>query len=617
MTVYTVSQAYLDGMDAAFRLPVLLEGEILNIDAETQAAVSLSASGMLGGCTLADVSEVSAAPFQDTATLEPDRMTASGAYSLQAKSGYISAGLSAAAPDGRGEYPISGAAVTLEFGEDWHYYTGKGELTLLVPGAARIQIDVVYDHNYPPKTFSQTYAAEGDALVIDDLPTSEWYSNVTVTVLALRRPQWRARVRRAYFGRVETLDGGEILSLQYTDTSDGAMLQLPQRSAVLSVCNADGRLDQLAEYDNPTYRKWFTQAVLRIGETLGNGAVEWVPLGRFFMESYTVQKSRVDFVFQSAIGLLNDFTFYWERTGTLASRIQNLLYLDTDIESNGQKPQTDAERFGIRLRTGQAVNLTYAPGACTPLVTSAAYLQLAANASGNLMRPLRTGEDIELFPLSQDGDPLRAVRLDRCFDGVQWTAEEKPGALLVTLTEREADAREEIWAENAVLNSMDMALYSSANLLKADGLSFTYTEGDMPYVADQFTHAAYVSGGYKADVTTGVTIKAQVYGSRSADDDRRLYDSGAASVVTLSNPFLPAAGGGTPLDSTAYAGRMYTELKNHLTGSLSHRGYPELDAGDIVALVDEDRTVRARVLENTLTLSNGVMRGTTKVRRLS
>lgn len=108
-------------------------------------------------------------------------------------------------------------------------------------------------------------------------------------------------------------------------------------------------------------------------------------------------------------------------------------------------------------------------------------------------------------------------------------------------------------------------------------------------MADQFTHAAYVSGGYKADVTTGVTIKAQVYGSRSADDDRRLYDSGAASVVTLSNPFLPAAGGGTPLDSTAYAGRMYTELKNHLTGSLSHRGYPELDAGDIVALVDEDR----------------------------
>lgn len=145
------------------------------------------------------------------------------------------------------------------------------------------------------------------------------------------------------------------------------------------------------------------------------------------MESYTVQKSRVDFVFQSAIGLLNDFTFYWERTGTLASRIQNLLYLDTDIESNGQKPQTDAERFGIRLRTGQAVNLTYAPGACTPLVTSAAYLQLAANASGNLMRPLRTGEDIELFPLSQDGDPLRAVRLDRCFDGVQWDGGGKAG----------------------------------------------------------------------------------------------------------------------------------------------------------------------------------------------
>lgn len=101
----------------------------------------------------------------------------------------------------------------------------------------------------------------------------------------------------------------------------------------------------------------------------------------------------------------------------------------------------------------------------------------------------------------------------------------------------------------------------------------------MPYVADQFTHAAYVSGGYKADVTTGVTIKAQVYGSRSADDDRRLYDSGAASVVTLSNPFLPAAGGGTPLDSTAYAGRMYTGAEKPFDGKPVPSGIPGTGRG--------------------------------------
>lgn len=251
MTVYTVSQAYLDGMDAAFRLPVLLEGEILNIDAETQAAVSLSASGMLGGLyprrrfrgfggPLPGHRHAGAGSHDRIRRVQP-----TGQKRLYQRRAFRSGS------GRRGEYPISGAAVTLEFGEDWHYYTGKGELTLLVPGAARIQIDVVYDHNYPPKTFSQTYAAEGDALVIDDLPTSEWYSNVTVTVLAPAPSAMAARVRRAYFGRVETLDGGEILSLQYTDTSDGAMLQLPQRSAVLSVCNADGRLDQLAEIRQP------------------------------------------------------------------------------------------------------------------------------------------------------------------------------------------------------------------------------------------------------------------------------------------------------------------------------------------------------------------------------
>lgn len=123
-------------------------------------------------------------------------------------------------------------------------------------------------------------------------------------------------------------------------------------------------------------------------------------------------------------------------------------------------------------------------------------------------------------------------------------------------------------------------------------------------------------GGYKADVTTGVTIKAQVYGSRSADDDRRLYDSGAASVVTLSNPFCPRREG----DAAGFHRLRRTDVyraEKPFDGSLSHRGYPELDAGDIVALVDEGSNRAARVLENTLTLSNGVMRGTTKVRRLS
>ena len=81
MTVYAVSQEYLDEMNEPFILPAFAEAELLNLDAAAQAQVSISTyTGALTGCQTGNIVKVSAEHVDNFATLEPDRMTADGSY---------------------------------------------------------------------------------------------------------------------------------------------------------------------------------------------------------------------------------------------------------------------------------------------------------------------------------------------------------------------------------------------------------------------------------------------------------------------------------------------------------------------------------------------------------
>ena len=66
-----------------------------------------------------------------------------------------------------------------------------------------------------------------------------------------------------------------------------------------------------------------------------------------------------------------------------------------------------------------------------------------------------------------------------------------------------------------------------------------------------------------------------------------------------------------------YAQYYFNELSHNLLCTLSHRGFPELDAGDIITVETETRpSVKARILENHFSVSGGAMSGSTKVRLL-
>ena len=68
----------------------------------------------------------------------------------------------------------------------------------------------------------------------------------------------------------------------------------------------------------------------------------------------------------------------------------------------------------------------------------------------------------------------------------------------------------------------------------------------------------------------------------------------------------------------SYMLRMRDYLKYAVMYTIQHRGFPELDEGDVIAVTtDKDTPVKAVVEENAWTLRAGSFTGTTKARRLS
>lgn len=95
---------------------------------------------------------------------------------------------------------------------------------------------------------------------------------------------------------------------------------------------------------------------------------------------------------------------------------------------------------------------------------------------------------------------------------------------------------------------------------------------------------------------------------------------GEGTEKTLSNPLLSNSSESSSSVVTVqnYLQRMYNET-NITSPPPSHRGYPELDAGELVMVQTkpEGEYVECRVLENRWTLNGGALSGSTKVRRLT
>lgn len=609
--MYEVSERYKTAQAAQIRGSCYAELDLCRLDGKAQARLL---PGFLGacvaGCVPARVTDMTAFP-RPVASFEPDWLRVDGSQTFAEDPAapppyYISEALSADTAQ-NGGYPITGQSLDAQLpGGFPRGLSLTWQFDGAFPAAASWSFDGVRD--------GSRSSASGFSKLVVALPEDRTVTTVSVQITALNRPTYRLRVARLYAGTVDNCTGRDLLSLKISDINDGIGLELPERKLTVSLRNTAG-LTTESEYLSPTYRAADTQAILRVGMDV-DGSTEWVPMGRFFLSEYQVDENSIDLTFWDALGLLSQYTHHWAGPVdgglplTLADHIDQVLYpVGYDLTSDNIPLPSPGRDYALKLRnTGRG--MAAKPTAPCARVSCADALRLYASVSGNLVRGCRADYDLSMQSYGRSSNRV--------------------------ITRYELYTRP-VWRSDEAIRSIDIEQRSpefpevQVNLLE----SGTYTVGQAYTVyCDQEignlycrTDSDWVLLSTKADIIGGTLYAKQFTPTATFTGDIGVYyrpystpkvtytPSGVAQgeAKTLSNPVIGwTAGGSRALE---YGELIYQELRRPMITELSHRGFPELDAGDIVQLqIEPGQTAQVRVLENTVEIKAGAMSGKTRVR---
>ena len=624
--MYPVTQAYRDGMAGQIRGAVTAEGELLNVDAYVQGGMTVTSANALPGCSVAEISDPTADKLQEVATFEQDYLRTDGSQVFMdgyAPDYYIYSSLSAATPNADGDYPIT-AGISVAISADWSF--GAQPVTIVFDeAAAHVSVELSYMEDSTEAGIIISYPVEDGTVVIPPPPAAGSYTQLTVTVTSLRKPNRRARIKKIYAGTRRLLTGNEIVSLKYSDENDGVGLELPSKTVALSIDNVGHQYTMETEYESPSFHKGHTQFIFRVGcDVYGTGgAWEWVPFPKMYLSSYQVNDETVDFTFTDAIGLLSEYPHLWSKLwnqaagSRLTNRVNEVFHIADEIHDIGtdRDVQTEPERRRITLNTAHARNmLCIQSNPCPPVSVSQA-LQLYSNFSGNIFRSKRTGDDLEFVYI--DTPCGMHIAGDEMFAFPAWGAEEK-----ITEIETEyfiigKDTKTEEAGTNLPIPSTgDNGFFTEAPIKAFEAIPDPYSEEQDIDVTASFAYAIYLRG--HKDMAWGVDLSFTLYNMLSQKSTSILsYQEGR--TLKLSNPLLDNVWlSDIEHNSFSYAEMMYDELKHNMSADLSHRGFPELDAGDVITFESEtQKSVTGRVIKNEFEIKAGSMSGSTKVRRLS
>ena len=626
--MYPVTQAYRDSMAKDIRGGVTVEADLLNIDAFVQAGMYVYGDLPMPGCDPGGVAAAAPENVKDIATFELNYLRTDGSQvfpEAYTSNYYISEFLSSETPNSAGTYPIS-AGFTVEFSEPWSF--GAQPVTILMDDAAgRITVTMHYYASLTSSTLShvtrQIDAVDGVA-IFDPLPGISRYAGADVTINTLCKPLRRARVRKVYAGTRQLLTADQIVSLKYSDENDCIGMELPTKTISLSIDNLDRKYDQETEYDNPTFHPLHTQLYARVGYDVHDvGSWEWVRMPGMYLSAYQVDDQAVQFDFEDAIGRLNedDSIHYYDRPYTtgdypnVEQRIKNVvwLYIHDELvvnlidEVRGRKVETTPERLGIRIDTAAARNMSMTVRNPCPPVKAAQALQLCANLSGNIVRSRRTGDELEVC--APTAAPLCHISADEMYEYPKFERD-----YVVTGTDVEAydlrarDGRERVVVdEDALPNAVTSVDCDYPIQVTVMGHSGQYYDYLPPYFAYRDYRAQGTTGGMDAwldGFQVYEVVKEHITGSY-------ISDTAEGRTLKLSNPLCNKA------IAASYASTVLDERQYNVSADLSHRGFPELDAGDVITFESETKaSVKGRIIRNEFEISSAGMKGSTKVRRL-
>ena len=607
--MYEITDACKEAITQQFREPVRAEMTVYNIDMAVQGALSLQSSDSFRGTTPEMVLSVRANEPRKMATLELDYMRADGQYGFDPPACYMSTNISAAEADNDGLYPISVTGMRFAGGGGSGVippWTDQSKpLTIITDGSiARIVVafersdSTVGPGGAQPEPIVRVCDVDGDRAVITDMPAdTAAFASLSIYATHLRYPRRRARIHQILLGDVEVYDG-EITDLSYKDINDTVMQVLPQQTMQVTIRNVLG-LTPDAEREDPRYTSLYTQARVQIGYGV-RGGVEWIPTGRWFLSSYAVDEDTVTFNWIDALAVLNTGDFCWSIGGqTFAQSVDDIA---VGPITGGQHIRSVGERYDIGVdRQYMAHDLDTVSNPC-PIVTEAAALQLLANASGNRIRITRTDNAVDLSMEDMTSGQYDYTISDReLYVSPAVDTEDKLREIVVTTHRRGGETTSKTLGEGIPLGTVP-TLLTAPGLLASVSVN---TSAGIRY--RQYGYAAYLWATSPVASTTVLSTVAE-----TVDVDVPLEMGPVGGTVKLDNPLVD----GAVVTAADYADRAYSVLRYGLVYSLSHRGYPHLDAGDRIKLEIGGTSVPILITENTITYKGGAMRGTTKARRL-
>ncbi len=603
--MYKITDACKEAIAQQFREPVQAGMTVYNIDMAVQGALSLQSSDSFPGSSPEMVLSVRANEPRKMATLELDYMRADGQYSFDPPACYMSTNVSSTTATTYKDdevYQVSGASLVLANnpgGSPVPWTDGERDIRIVTDGAVAY-VDVMVKSGDGGSLSGITIMmipAEGNVIKISGYGF-EVPAQISITNIYMRYPRRRARIHQIMLGDVEVYDG-EITDLSYKDINDTVMQVLPQQSMQVTVRNILG-LTPEAEREDPRYTSLYTQARVQIGYGV-RGGVEWIPTGRWFLSSYAVDKDTVTFNWIDALAVLNTGDFCWSIGGqTFAQSVDDVAVGPTP--TSGQHIRSVGERYDIGVdRQYMAHDLDMVSNPC-PIVTEAAALQLLANASGNRIRITRTDNAVDLSMEDMaSGQYDYTISDHELYASPAVDAEDKLREIVVTTHRRGGETTSKTLGEGIPLGTVPTlltapGLLASVSVNAAAGINYR-----------QYGYAAYLWASPPAASTMVLSKVAE-----TVDVDVPIGVGPVGSTIKLDNPLVD----GAVVTAADYAGRAYSVLRYGLVYSLSHRGYPHLDAGDRIKLEIDGTTVPVLITENTITYKGGAMRGTAKARRL-
>lgn len=603
--MYEITDACKEAIAQQFREPVQAGMTVYNIDMAVQGALSLQSSDSFPGSSPEMVLSVRANEPRKMATLELDYMRADGQYSFDPPACYMSTNVSSTTATTYKDdevYQVSGASLVLANnpgGSPVPWTDGERDIRIVTDGAVAY-VDVMVKSGDGGSLSGITIMmipAEGNVIKISGYGF-EVPAQISITNIYMRYPRRRARIHQIMLGDVEVYDG-EITDLSYKDINDTVMQVLPQQSMQVTVRNILG-LTPEAEREDPRYTSLYTQARVQIGYGV-RGGVEWIPTGRWFLSSYAVDKDTVTFNWIDALAVINTGDFCWSIGGqTFAQSVDDVAVGPTP--TSGQHIRSVGERYDVGVdRQYMAHDLDMVSNPC-PIVTEAAALQLLANASGNRIRITRTDNAVDLSMEDMtSGQYDYTISDHELYASPAVDTEDKLREIVVTTHRRGGEMTSKTLGEGIPLGAVPTlltapGLLASVSVNAAAGINYR-----------QYGYAAYLWASPPAASTMVLSKVAE-----TVDVDVPIGVGPVGSTIKLDNPLVD----GAVVTAADYAGRAYSVLRYGLVYSLSHRGYPHLDAGDRIKLEIDGTTVPVLITENTITYKGGAMRGTTKARRL-